>query len=39
MLPELLLILDRIEPLDLMVFTRSRLTAQWPVGFEANGPR
>jgi hypothetical protein len=28
MLPELLLILDRAEPLDLMVFTKSRLTAQ-----------
>ena len=28
MLSELLLILDRIEPLDLMIFTKSRLTAQ-----------
>jgi hypothetical protein len=27
-LPELLLVLDSIEPLDLMVFTKSRLTAQ-----------
>jgi hypothetical protein len=28
MLPELLLVLDGIEPLDLMIFTKNRLTAQ-----------
>jgi hypothetical protein len=28
MLPELLLVLDGIEPLDLMIFTKGRLTAQ-----------
>jgi hypothetical protein len=28
-LPELLLVLDRTEPMDLMVYTQHRLTAQF----------